>query len=160
AAAARSLVVVAAIGLGSVLQVLVAGTLLQHFIGNRTPFGRAQDVFKFVGLAMLGCLVSPSCGATSLCLGGTPWTEVPATWWPWWVGDFVGVLVVTSLVLAWAAQPWPRWQSRRLLETGAGLALTVLVAYLVFGGAQTMGIIRDPLAYVLIPFVIWAAVRF
>jgi PAS domain S-box-containing protein len=156
-----SLMVVSFIGVGSFLQPLVGAALIQRFIGRQSPFTRAQDVFKFAGLGMLSCVVSPSCGVTSLCVGGKlPWSAFAYNWWTWWLGDLLGVLVVTSLVLAWSQPPWPRWQPRRLPETAVGLGFTILVAYLVFGGWLSVSIVRDPLAYVLIPFMIWAAVRF
>jgi PAS domain S-box-containing protein len=159
ATALVSLAAVGAIGVGSFVQALVGGALLGRFIGNRSPFGRAQDVFKFVGLAMLSCLVSPSFGAASVAVAGG-WAEIVPSWWTWWVGDLLGILVVTSLLITWHYQPWPRWQPRRLVESTMVLGATILVAHVVFSDKWAESIVPDALAYALIPCSIWAAVRF
>ena len=37
-------------------------------------------------------------------------------WFTWWLGDAVGALVVTPLILSWLEKPLERWQGLRLIE--------------------------------------------
>ena len=61
AASARTIVVVSsAIGLGNTLEAVVAAYLLQRWVGARSPFDRAQDVFRFTAAALLACCVAAS----------------------------------------------------------------------------------------------------
>jgi PAS domain S-box-containing protein len=89
-----------------------------------------------------------------------PWNVAGALWWTWWVGDALGALVVTPLLLVWLTPQQGPWPARRRLEAAA-LALATLVA-----GVAVFMIHRDvplavyPLHYTMFPLVIMAALRF
>src|SRR2546427_9999331 len=89
AASARTIVVVSsAIGIGNTLEAVVAAFLLHRLVGARSPFYRAQDVFKFTAAALLACCVAPSVGPTSISLAGIAPSPVYGTiWFTWWLGD-------------------------------------------------------------------------
>jgi len=100
------LVVSGSIAAGSTLQALLGAWLLSGLIGGRNPLDRARSVFQFVGVALLMCLVAATVGVTTLCLAGfAPWANYNFNWWTWWLGDSVGVVVVTPLVLVWSKPP-------------------------------------------------------
>src|SRR2546427_462937 len=100
AASARTIVVVSsAIGIGNTLEAVVAAFLLHRLVGARSPFYRAQDVFKFTAAALLACCVAPSVGPTSISLAGIAPSPVYGTiWFTWWLGDTTGILLVTPLL--------------------------------------------------------------
>ena len=85
---------------GSALQAVVGAVLLQR-MQFRPSLKRLQDVLALVVLgAWVSPLVSATIGTVVGYLGGTVdsrnWGE---NWWTMWVGDGMGVLVVTPLLL-------------------------------------------------------------
>ncbi|MDQ1921403.1 bifunctional diguanylate cyclase/phosphodiesterase [Massilia pseudoviolaceinigra] len=133
----KSLLLPAAIGVGASLQAIAGATLIRRFVGFPTPLDRARDVITFLGLGgPASCVISASAGTTMLVLAG----KVPAdgysfTWWAWWFGDAIGVLVATPLVLTWFGQPQALWRRRRkTVALPICLACAVIVG--VFNGAK------------------------
>ena len=99
--ASNSLLVAAGIATGSAVQPLFGAWLLRRAIGIRDPFARTTDVLRFAGLSgALACTVSTSVGVTCLWLGGwARWGQFGDNWVTWWLGDSVGVLILTPLLL-------------------------------------------------------------
>ncbi len=149
------------IAVGSTLQALLGAFLIRYFIGYRSPFDRAQDVFKFTGIELVSCIVASTWGVTSLCLAGfTPWADYSYTWLTWWLGDLIGVIVVAPLPLVWGKAPLVHSPHKHLAQTLLLLVLLVFSGLFVFGGWFAIGVARYPLAFMLIPFLMWAAFRF
>jgi PAS domain S-box-containing protein len=152
----------AAIGLGNTAEALAAGYLVLRYTGTRVPLYRTQEVITFVGLAaILSPMISATIGSTSLCVSGAAsWANFSSLWLTWWLGDGVGALVVTPLLLAWGSEVGSKWDSSRLWE---GLLLVVtlgILAMVVFGGWFPTNVKTYPLAHIVFPFFIWAAFRF
>ncbi|HEY1377329.1 MAG TPA: diguanylate cyclase, partial [Gemmataceae bacterium] len=150
------LVCAAAVAAGAALQAIIAAGLFRRLAdGAVTPFGRARDAAAFVAASLLGCLINATVGTAGLTLAGL---LDPArrgeSWLTWWMGDVSGVLVVAPLILAWA--PGRRRAAgpfARLPELAVLLALPFAV-----GGAIART--DDPLEYLFLPPLIWAAFRF
>jgi len=96
----------AAIGLGNTAEAIAAGYLVLRYTGTRVPLYRTHEVITFVVLAaMLSPMISATIGSTSLCVSGAAsWTKFSSLWLTWWLGDGVGALVVTPLLLAWGSE--------------------------------------------------------
>ena len=158
AASARTIVVVSsAIGIGNTLEAVVAAYLLQRWVGARSPFDRAQDVFRFTAAALLACCVAASVGATGIALAGIAPPFVYGTiWLTWWLGDTTGILLVTPLLLTWSDRSQPRWEFRKHIE-----AVLLFVSLVVIGrlGSLDQGA-NYPLVFVPVPWLVWAAFRF
>ena len=158
AASARTIVVVSsAIGIGNTLEAVVAAYLLQRWVGARSPFDRAQDVFRFTAAALLACCVAASVSATGIALAGIAPPFVYGTiWLTWWLGDTTGILLVTPLLLTWSDRSQPRWEFRKHIE-----AVLLFVSLVVIGrlGSLDQGA-NYPLVFVPIPWLVWAAFRF
>jgi diguanylate cyclase (GGDEF)-like protein len=150
------------IAMGNTLEGVAGCYLVNRFARGQQAFERAQDIFKFAFLAgMLSTAISATFGVTSLSLGGfARWTEFGPIWRTWWLGDGVGAVVVTPLVLLWRENPrlnWTREQIAELALLFLGLFFTVGI---VFGGGFHSEVKNYPLEYLCIPFLIWAAFRF
>lgn len=155
------LVVSCSIASGSTLQALLGAALLHRWIGGQKVLDRARSVFQFVGVALLMCLVASTVGVTTLCLAGFgPWANYGFNWWTWWLGDTVGVFVVTPLILAWSKPPRFAKKPRRLAEAGLLLGLLLSVGLWIFGGWNPWGIDMNFLVYMTVPPLVWAAFRF
>ncbi|HSA94120.1 MAG TPA: MASE1 domain-containing protein [Terriglobales bacterium] len=158
---AGSLATSLGIAVGNTLEAVVGAHLVNEFAGGRQAFQRAQDKFKFAILAgMVSTTVAATFGVTSLALGGfAPWNHYGSIWLTWWLGDAVGIVVVTPLVILWATRNHERWTVMRGVEAAALAVCLLLVSHLVFAG-NILAPKRYPLEYLCLPFLVWAAYRF
>ena len=150
------------IAAGNTLEGLTGAYLVNRFAGGIHAFDRPQDVFKFALLAgMLSTMVSPALGVTSLSLGGfANWADFGAIWLTWWLGDTVGALEVTPLLVLWLTNPRVRWQRGQIREAACLLLCLIVVGQVVFGGWTPLKVKDYPLDYLCVPILVWAAFRF
>ncbi len=121
------------IGLGAALQACVGAFLVRRVVTFPSALDQDKDIGWFLLLGgPVSCLTNASIGVTSLWLGGTiPSTLVASSWWTWWVGDTIGVLIVAPIVLIWTAAPRQIWRRRRL-SVALPLALVFTIAVVFF----------------------------
>jgi PAS domain S-box-containing protein len=145
----------------STLEALLAAYLLRRFIGFRNALNRLKDVFSLVVLAaLLSPMLSALLGAIGICLGEhVPWSEFGSVWLVWWLGDAIGILVVTPVLLTWLDPAQPRPPRRQIAESILQLGLLTIIGLLVFSGRSGTGVNYLPLAFSIFPLMIWAAVR-
>ncbi|MDE2509938.1 MAG: MASE1 domain-containing protein, partial [Elusimicrobia bacterium] len=151
------------VALGSAAQALVGARLLRRFLAERRPLNRSRDVALFAMLTPLICLVSASVGtAASVAFGLTPRAIASSAWLTWWIGDVVGVLIVTPLALAW----FPRAadensEPARPADAARAAAALALVATSVLAGFD--GPLRPeshyPLSFLPFPVLIWTSLN-
>jgi PAS domain S-box-containing protein len=148
-----------AIGLGNASSAVVAGYLLERSSDFEISLPRLKDVLKLVTVAaVLATAVAASVGVTALTLVHTKaWAGYSSAWRIWWLGDAMGVLVVAPLLLTGrdllrVCRGW------RVLEACL-LSIAILVTSAAIFSPWTRGR-DDVLAFVVFPFIIWAALRF
>ncbi len=124
AALPPALLVGGAIGIGAGLQAWLAQALVRRYVGWPSTLDQPRDVWLFMLLAgPLGCLLNGLWGSAVLALAGQiSWAQYPYSAWTWWVGDVIGVLVLTPLLLVALL---PSWRHRLL-----GMALPLTMLYL------------------------------
>ncbi|GAA3506388.1 MASE1 domain-containing protein [Streptomyces prasinosporus] len=132
----------------------VCGYLLLRRVGFRTDLTRLRDCLALVFIgAFPAMLISSSVGvgllvATSDLPGRSFWW----VWLAWWVGDAMGVLLVTPMLLvlyrARPPLPWSRWKEAVVLVVVAG----GLVPLATHSPAS--------LLFAVYPLLIWVALRF
>jgi PAS domain S-box-containing protein len=155
------LVVSSAIASGSTLQALLGAYLIRLLMGDESPLDRARSVFQFIGVALLMCLVASTIGVTTLYIVGlTSWENYGFNWLTWWLGDLMGVLVVTPLGLAWSRPLNFAVEPRRLAEAGLLLGVLVGMSLWVSGRWTLWGEDTRLLKYMTVPLLAWAAFRF
>ncbi len=139
------------------------GPLLVAYWLNRAGFhrdiDRRVDVAMLVAAATLGMMVSASGGVASLALAGlmAP-TAAAIAWLTWWMGDICGVLLAAPVVLTLTRKNIR--QLGNIKELPPWLLAASVVAWFVF--------IQDyrefghtlPLAFLTLPLLAWAALRF
>src|SRR6266852_5836973 len=133
---AGTLVTSLGIAIGNTLEGVVGCYLINRFAAGRHAFEHAQDIFKFALLAgILSTTVSATIGVTTLALAGfAPWSFYGSIWSTWWLGDAVGAVVVTPLVLLWWENPRLHWTRRQLIELAFLFAGLFFICWIVFGG--------------------------
>lgn len=115
-----------------------------------------KKVLAFVGLAAgIAPLASATVGAAALQWFGIPSKPFAQAWLLWWIGDATGTLIVAPLALT-VLQNWrgsPQLSVARWIEAGVLGLIFFAVAALSLSG-------RLPFAYIVMPPLLWAAVRF
>ena len=159
---AGSLATSVGIAVGNTLEGAVGCYLATRFAGGQLAFERTQNVFKFAFFAgMVSTAVSATIGVTTLVLGGfASWTMYGPVWFTWWLGDAVGAVVVTPLLLLWLENPHLDWTRRQIVEMALLFSGLIVTGGVVFGARFHSALQDYPLEYVCIPFLIWAAFRF
>ena len=145
------------IATGSTLQALLGAMLIRVLIDGDNFLERTRSVFQFVVIALVMCLVASNIGVLSLVLGGVmKWEQYGIVWSTWWLGDSVGVLLITPWVACWKRAGWPTFAGlTRLAEAIFLTCLLVAVGVVALAGRNSW----TP-AYLAVPLIVWAAFRF
>ncbi len=147
------------IAVGNTLGPLLTAWLLRRF-KFRTALNRAHDILLMVAATGIGMLLSASGGVGSLLLHGMlPTEQVSQAWLVWWTGDSVGVLLLLPVLLNISQSELQNLRQQRvklLVGLGAMCLLEWGLFYLIqdFSGQSLL------LAFLVLPMVIWPAMRF
>ena len=150
----------AAIATGNTLEALAAATLVRPYLGRYWRFQRGEDVMRFVVSCALCAGIAATVGiATLASTNALDWPAMLANAWTWWQGDASGMIIVTPLLLSWSTPLVSRWPTGKIIE---GLLLVLLLAMttLLIFGELTSTTASVTLAFLALPFIIWAAIRF
>jgi integral membrane sensor domain MASE1 len=134
-----SVALATSIGLGASLQALLGAYLIRRYVGFPSALIREREIGAFLVLGgPISCLVNATIGVTTLWFGGViPLALYPLSWGTWWVGDTIGVLIVTPLALIWTAEPRQLWRRRRLsLALPLAGTFTLAVIFFVYTSVQ------------------------
>lgn len=143
--------------LGVTLEAVLGAYLLKRVLGFRNSLGRLYDVAALAGVAVVVCIVGSAIGIVSFYTSGRiPPGEIGLEWLKFWLGDTMGILTVSPVLLTWSAKPR---QIGRVAEA-LFLALVLLtISELAFGGwlqpTTALSVIGG-----LFPFLVWTALRF
>jgi PAS domain S-box-containing protein len=150
------------IAVGNTLEALISASLVGRWANGRYFSARAGDVFRFIAVgALLGSIVSMAIGVTSLALAGhARWGDVPRMGVSWWLGDAVSDMVLVPLFLGWSTLGRRRWTALRWLEALLLLVFVMGVAGIIFGDVLSILPRRYPVSFMVLPCVVWAALRF
>ncbi len=151
---------------GATLEPLTGAWLNQRWCGKSHIFNQGHNIIKFVAAGALSCMTSPTLGVFSLSWGGyVPWSDFGYSWFTWWIGDLTGILVLTPLIVTWfyptlnfipriSSSSWHgQFNRSQLAEFGLWLLLVGTIAKIAFG-------LKYPIEYLMIPLLVWAALRF
>ncbi|MEU5304864.1 MASE1 domain-containing protein [Streptomyces noursei] len=134
----------------------VSACLILRRVGFHTELDRLRDGVALVSLgAFAAMVISATLGSgTQVLTGSLPAGDFWRTWASWWVGDAMGVLVITPLVLAFRTVrtfrdvPLYRWGE------AAALLVTAVVVSLV-ATRTSLSVL-----FLVFPVIVWAALRF
>ena len=122
------------ISIASCLQALFSAWLIKRFVGKQDLLIQDSQIIRFLLLGgPLGCIVTASLGSVMLVLSNiVAADDFLSCWLTWWIGDTMGVLIFTPLLLIFFAKPRDLWQSRRnyvAYPMAMFLALLVIIFY-------------------------------
>jgi len=143
-----------ATALGNMLEGLIGAWLVRRFVGDGNPFDTMKGLVAFiVGGSVVSTMVSASIGVSSYVLAAGETLPLARLWVTWWLGDAVGVLIVSPLVILLKQTGLPKIEKSRLGEA-AGIFAVLTAASLII-------LLNDhKLEYAIIPPLLWIAFRF
>lgn len=152
----------ALIGVGNTLEPIM-GAYLLHYVGFKSKLARVKDIAYLVLLAALfSTLIGATIGVMSLIgtkvLSQSVFFNTLSTWW---IGDALGVLIVSPLLFVWFSLPKNfKVNKYRMIEAIIAAILFLAASLTAFKGLP--GITYKPLAtsYIIYPFFIWISIRF
>ena len=120
------------IALGAALQALLGATLVRRRRPGPVALVEPRDVVAFCLLGgVLACMLNATLSTLVLSAAGVvPRAARAFTWWTWWGGDTLGVLIGAPITLTLIGRPRADWQARRIT---LGLPLLVATALLAAG---------------------------
>ena len=121
------------IATGATVQAVAGYLLVRRHLGDLDVLRMGHRVLVLMLLGgPVACVLSASVGVSVLVLSGT---VQPAGFgfslFTWWVGDSIGVLTVTPLVLLLAKRPYQEWWRQQSM-VAAPLLLTIAAAVALF----------------------------
>ena len=161
ATTAGSVATAIAIATGNTLEAVVGAYLVNRWSRGRHTFSRPNSVAKFALICIvIATPISASIGLTSLATAGyIDRTNFTDAWVTWWLGDVTGALVIAPVIVLWASSNDHAFNRDDCLETVGVLATAAAVGLIAFSPLieQTPG--RDPLGFLAILPMLWAALR-
>jgi len=147
---------------GATLQALAGNFLFGRMINAtaRNPFTRSKDAFSFlfVSVAISG-ISATFYSAAMLVTTITPFETTLQTWISWWIGNTVGILLITPIVLAWRGGISVSINRDKILEILLLIACVAGVAAL-YRIENLSGTMERAFPFLVIPFLLWLAFRF
>jgi signal transduction histidine kinase len=147
-------------GIANTLEALIGASILTRWIRFDRGINRVRDVIGLVFAAACGTSVSATIGVATLILfQNIPPAALPTLWITWFIGNLLGCLVVTPLLLTWVYDFPRHWNLARKIEALIFLVLLVIVSLYVFVNPSGAGALHQALIFLIFPFAIWAALR-
>ena len=154
-----SILIAASIAVGSTLQAMLAALLLRKWVGIAKLFDAAPTTIAFAAIAAVCCLVASTWGVATLAIAGVHDGGLGESWRTWWLGDFIGVIVVAPAMMTWRqllpidSRPW------YVTETIGTLVLLTAITAFVFYYQAPPGVVAYPITFLPLPFLVWIACR-
>ncbi|MFK4576689.1 MASE1 domain-containing protein [Bradyrhizobium ottawaense] len=161
ATTAGSVATAIAIAAGNALEAIVGAYLINRWSSGCNTFSTPDSVAKFAVICVvIATPISASIGLTSLTIFGyIEQKSFADAWITWWLGDVTGALVITPVIVLWASSRYHDFERHALQETVGVLTTAAVVGLIAFSPLieQTPG--RDPLGFLAILPMLWAALR-
>jgi signal transduction histidine kinase/CheY-like chemotaxis protein len=150
-----------AIALGNTLESLVGAYLISRWSDGRRTFDTPGGVAMFALIALVAAApTSATIGVGSLALAGyAEQARVASTWMTWWLGDLAGALVITPAIVLWAQRGFRVQAREEVMETSAVIAAAIAVGMVAFSPLLEQTPSRDPLGFLAVLPLMWAALR-
>ncbi|MCM0589402.2 MAG: MASE1 domain-containing protein [Gloeotrichia echinulata DEX184] len=169
-----SVLAVLGIAAGTTLGTWLGTSLLRRATRQRYPFNRVADSIKFLIYAgLISPIVNATIGVSILVFAQkVPQSAYHSIWPIWWISNVAGILILTPVILSWS--DWIQSQKfsfnpkyfnfshivRWLMVWNIkGIEALVLIGFIFLIGKASFWN-NYPLAYMLIPLLVWSAFRF
>ena len=141
--------------LADTVQVLIAALCVSHFFDGVPRLNSAGALSKY---AFFAVLLAPYAAAFLSAFG------IPGNYWTSWeisfLSEVLAFITLTPTILGWVSDghAWARKSRAYRVEFAVLMAGLVLLGYITFTASETTS--SPALLYSLVPFLLWAALRF
>lgn len=158
----RTLLTSVGVMVGNTLAPVVGCYLLTRRCGFQNSLDRLRDVLAFLAVGvLLGTAITALVGPVFFTIAGiSPPRRLAISIMKWFVAHAQAEVVLTPLLLAWAARPLRRMGMARAAEALLVAAAIIVIAYMLFITHLTPALRDYPLTFALYPVIVWAALRF
>ena len=147
------------IATGNVLEGAAVAYLAPRLMQGREPLASVRNFFSFFATAAVGSGLNATLGVTSLWLSeAIPLAAFGNVMLNWSIGDLGGTLIMAPLLLSWQRPDPGEWRGYRLAEFLLLLLLSCAIALAIFSDALALA--SAPLAFLLLPLLLWGSFRF
>ena len=146
---------------GAVLAAIAGAFLLRRIADFESSFSRLRDALGMIVLGTFGsALITATIGVSVLYATHVEgYSGLGPAWLIYWLGDATGGLLVTPLILTvFSLSKIRRWD--RVTELVTLLLLLTLTSVGIFTDNVLVPVKLHVMAFAVLPFVIWAAIRF
>src|SRR5262249_37263704 len=128
---------------------------------GRATFSTPNTVAKFAVICVvLATPISATVGITTLVIAGyAEWANFANIWLTWWLGDMIGALVVTPVVVLCALTDARAFRSTELTKPAAVISLAVAVGFIAFNPLFKQSQHPDTLGFLAVLPLLWAALH-
>jgi len=156
--------IVGALGttVASILEVLLGVWLLTSNNKFSLSLNTLPDFLRLIALGgAVASTIGAIIGALALLFSGF---INPADYFGyaflWWMGDTLGVVLVTPFILAWwQTIKWERLNGKQLLEEVLLVGITFIAGQIIFLGWFNESLFFQPKAFMMFLFITWVAIR-
>ena len=147
------------LALGNVLEGATVGYVAPKMMHGQNPLASIRNFGSFFTAAGMGCIFNALLGSYALWLAGLiPFSALDNVMLNWGIGDLGGALIIAPLFFAWKSLEIKEWEGYRQFEYLGLLLITCGISYIVFLGK--LAFFTAPLAFILLPLLLWSALRF
>ncbi len=145
--------------IGSTLSVWIAYSAFRWFQLS-LDLDRRKDLFYFLLVSVMGAtLTAAIIGVSSLALFNViPADEIGTKLFTWWLGDAMGVLLITPFCLCW--RRFPNWRAPQWAELGLVFVVIFILAELIFNVFGIRSLNPAPKTFLIFPVLFWVGTRF
>jgi signal transduction histidine kinase len=148
------------IALGNSLEAIVGVYLLRRFNFSPSLEKLSDSVTLIFYAGILSTSISASIGTFTLFTQGLLTVSSSATWFAWWIGDFISNIIVAPFIMSWGYNPKVNLTIEKISE-GLILGISVIVvSTLTFTGALGIFFKNAPFVYIIFPVLLLIAFRF
>jgi signal transduction histidine kinase/integral membrane sensor domain MASE1 len=148
------------IACGNTIEAVIVAAVVRSRGGGPAIFAKTSGILAYLAAAMAAAALGATVGITALLAGGLAETSGSAMiWLTWLTGDFSSAVLLAPTMLAAVHVREEHWTPGRALEAVTLVAIVLIAAYWVFG-PTVPGIRNYPLMFVMLPLLLWAAMRF
>ena len=148
------------LSLSSVIEVVLGYYILNKLISKENLFFTLLSVKHFIIGSLVMSFVGSLVGSTfTLLFGQVSLQQFVPYWSTWWVGNLLGILLWTPLIISFLPPYCEKWKTSRFIEFMALFLTVVIIEHLVHGVFHKNALLAS-MPYLSLPFVLWIAYRF
>jgi diguanylate cyclase (GGDEF)-like protein len=128
-----SLLIGTVISAAAVIQAWAGANLVHRFILNDEALVKERSIMSFCLLTgPISCVVSASISITTLWFAGIlTANDIPLAWTTWWIGDSVGILAFSPVILCLFGKPRSLWK-QRIVSVALPLCILSTIVFIIF----------------------------